>query len=458
MNTRMRTTAAVSVLFALTCCGQDPQVLPAPAATSGTANALTCAVQQQPCFCPDGNQSGIQVCSANTGLSSCSCLTSAAPAPGAGAPAPATSVPVSGAAARQGLGAVCAELEGSAKCDARSFKADELPTNILFVLDRSGSMACNPPPVQSVASCNMTPIAADPKLPSRWEITVNALKGVFEKLKSTHASAGLSFFSVDNACGVNSTPSVGLHPVSKPQFDALNAAMRGVSPRGGTPIVGAVVLAYSHLHEEAKAQGKRFVVLLTDGEESCGFAGKEENAADLAAARKHLLEVEVQKARAANIRTFVIGAPGSERARGFLSELAFAGGTARLPSCKHGTPDSDQGDCHYDLTQGADFGKVLETALSEISGHALTCEFPTPDGMSRMINVQYTASGNAKPLCLPFDQRACEGGADGFQFAKRADGTDDLSRVVLCGAACERVRHDSGGSVDVVLGCDSVLQ
>ena len=105
--------------------------------------------------------------------------------------------------------------------------------------------------------------------------------------------------------------------------------------------MGSTILAYNHLHQELKAQGNRYVVLITDGEESCGTAGDDQDPADLAAAQDRLLREEVMKAREANIRTFVIGAPGSEKARGFLSELAYLGGTARTADCVHGDPNRD---------------------------------------------------------------------------------------------------------------------
>ena len=349
---------------------------------------------------------------------------------------------------------VCAALDGAADCAPHSYPAQEIPASVLFVVDRSGSMACNPPPVQTSKSCREMPIAAEPSQPSRWQITVAALKDALGKLQGTHASAGLSFFSVDNACGVDSKPSVGVNPVSVPQRMALAAALDGIAPRGGTPIVGAVILAYAHLHQEAKAAGNRYVVLITDGEESCGFGGDEHDPDDVARARARLLEVEVRKAREVNIRTFVIGAPGSETARGFLSQLAFAGGTARKPDCVHGDPDSDAGDCHYDLTTGSDYAQVLSEALGEIRGHTLGCEFPAPapNGHGRRLNVQYRV-GDEAPTCVPLDERACNGGADGFQFAKQLDGSDDLSRVVLCGATCEHVQRTPGLELDVLLGC-----
>jgi hypothetical protein len=148
----------------------------------------------------------------------------------------------------------------------------------------------------------------------------------------------------------------------------------------------------------------------------------------------------------------VIGAPGSEGARGFLSELAFLGGTARDPACTRGDIDGDVGDCHYDLTTNADFASVLRSALGEVSGEALACEFPTPAGArAGAVNVQMSTSGTA-PACITHDPSACAT-ANGWQFAANLDGTQDLSRVVLCGSPCDQLKSDPSTVVDMILGC-----
>jgi hypothetical protein len=348
---------------------------------------------------------------------------------------------------------VCAELQGVSSCSATSYVSEQVPSSILFVVDRSGSMACNTPDVQSVESCNANPRRADPNRPSRWEITVDALNAAFTGLSGSTATIGLSLFSSDGSCGVDAAPAVELASPSATHLSALSGAMAASSPAGGTPIVGGVVLAYRHLHQDLHAAGNRYVVLITDGEESCGTNGDETDLADLDAARARLLGTEVGKAREANIKTFVIGAPGSEGARSFLSELAFLGGTARDPSCVHGNDDT--GNCHFDLSAETDFATVLRDTLGQISGEALGCEFQVPQGGGSQINVQFTQNGGA-PLCFPQDLGPCDGGANGWQFAKDAAGNDDLSRVVLCGEACAVVESDPGTVVDVVLGCDVI--
>jgi hypothetical protein len=395
-----------------------------------------CTVGSVACYCPDGAMSGTQFCDARHELGACQCASSGGGATGA----------------QTDAASVCEDLRGLDDCDARSFASAQVPASILFVIDRSGSMACNAPPVQTVEACNADPQRASASDPSRWEITVGALKDAFGALNGSNGTVGLSMFSTDGSCGVDSTPIVGLGAVDAAQEGALATALDTATPAGGTPIVGAVILAYHHLHEELRATGNRYVVLITDGEESCGTLGLEEDADDLRMARQRLLTTEVQKAREANIRTFVIGAPGSEGARGFLSELAFLGGTARTDACAHGDAESDAGDCHFDLTSQADFAATLRQTLGEVSGQALACELPTPPGASALtVNVQMS-NGGAAPDCIVRDQAACES-ANGWQFPLGPDGVEDVSRVVLCGDACARLKGDPSTVVDVVMGC-----
>jgi hypothetical protein len=445
----------IGCLFALGCGGSDTKpsspmgtagataaIGGAPAMVAGASSApQRCTVGMSACYCPDGRMSGTQFCDARQMLSACQCSAVAAPVNTGSMSDPTR---------------VCAELAGMASCEARSYVSPQIPASMLFVIDRSGSMACNPPPAQTVEACNKDPKRADPAQPSRWEITVKALNEAFSGLTGAKAEIGLSLFSTDGFCGVDSTPIVGLDVVNANHLTSLSNAMASAAPAGGTPIVGSVIQAYHHLHEELRAAGNRYVVLITDGEESCGTKGVEDDKADLSAARTRLLQTEVKKARDANIRTFVIGAPGSEGARGFLSELAFLGGTARRADCVHGDPNAMTGDCHFDLTQEKDFAAVLKTTLGQVSGQAVTCEYQTPSGSGGSANVQLS-SGGGRPMCLPKDDKPCGAGANGWQFPKAADGNVDYSRVLLCGTACEAVKKDPTSVVDILLGCPVLL-
>ena len=440
------------------------------AASGGQApsGAARCApVGPKACFCDDGTTSGTQVCDANGALTQCQC-----PLQAIASPSPAAS---SGAAGRRSEpAALCPALQDKSGCMAESHESTELPASILFVLDRSGSMACNPPPLQDSASCEANAVPVDGTQPSKWQITVSALEQVFDSLlaKGSSALIGLTFFSNDNTCGVQSTPNVPLGAVTNAQVAALKTVLDNTIPSGGTPLVGATTLGYAYLHQEASntpgcvepcgAPGNRYVVLMTDGTDSCPVPPRAEDAAECNAAgscTSFLVGKAAPIAAQSNIKTFVIGAPGSEPARGYLSELAFVGGTSRSATCTH-DPNSSDGDCHFDMTTAQDFAGALASALGSVSGAALGCEFSVPETnvtvTAGTVNVQHRKqSGEAE--CFAYDPADCSAGSNGWQFAKNADGSDDLSRVVICGSACDQVRADPMARVDVLLGCETII-
>jgi hypothetical protein len=414
------------------------------------------------CFCSDGTGSGTQTCNADGTLTPCACE-----AAHSGGPSQPAAVPVDDA--------LCEDLRDASGCVAQSYQSAELPSSVLFVLDRSGSMACNPPPLQDSAACETRAAPVDGTQPSKWQVTVQALGRVFDDLVAagSSASVGLTFFSNDNTCGVQSTPSVPVKPITPTQVQALENALAATTPNGGTPLVGATTLAYAYLHQEASAApgcqepcgapGNRYVVLITDGTDSCPNPARAEDAALCNAAgscTNYLVQTAAPQAASANIRTFVIGAPGSEPARGYLSELAFVGGTARNGGqCRHDAT-STEGDCHFDMTESDDFAAALSAALGNISSAALGCEFAVPSVDFRIdesqVNVQYQPSQGGAPRCFKYDDRACADGSNGWQFATKADGTRDLTRVQICGSACDAVRADDAAKVDVILGCSTI--
>lgn len=85
--------------------------------------------------------------------------------------------------------------------------------------------------------------------------TVSALEQVFDDLVAMNSSANvaLSFFGNDNTCGVQSSPSVPLAPVTPAQVASLKIVLDNTVPSGGTSLVGATTLGYSYLHQEAGA-------------------------------------------------------------------------------------------------------------------------------------------------------------------------------------------------------------
>jgi hypothetical protein len=186
--------------------------------------------------------------------------------------------------------------------------------------------------------------------------------------------------------------------------------------------------------------GNTFAVLLTDGYETCALEPTDYT--------EVLLEDDAPEAwEALRVRTFVIGAPGSEDARGFLSRLAQAGGTPGAADCTH---DQAEHHCHFDMTQSTDFANDLAAALDQISGTVLTCELevpinPTGEGVDyRKVNVKVNDTE------YPRADGCVESGQTGWQY------NEDRTLIELCGGACEAAQSENA-VVRIVLGCPTKI-
>ncbi len=338
---------------------------------------------------------------------------------------------------------------GREGCASASIQSDFLSANVLFLVDRSGSMNCNLPPLQSSDDCEKSPKALDPSQPTKWGIITEALEGALAQLPAG-AWAGINYFNTDDICGVHSTPAVPVRFLDQPQLDEIVSSLQRVTPRGGTPIIGATVLGFRHLHQQAPLPipSNSFLVVLTDGADTCdpGEGGR-------------LVTDEIPKALSVGIRTFAIGVPGSENGRALLSSMAWAGGTARAEGCDHSASARDAGDCHFDMASSQDLAADLSDALAQIGGKTITCQFDLPESTDgapvdpQLVNVDYYPGGGGELVSIPKDDSAaCGAGADGWQYAENG------SRIELCGAACDSVKSDPSARVEIVLGCESVVR
>jgi hypothetical protein len=334
----------------------------------------------------------------------------------------------------------------ASSCKRTVQAAELLPANTLFVIDRSGSMACNPPPVTDSATCESDGKRAAADSPSKWEITQTALVESLNILPEL-ARVGVSYFSNDDSCGVQANPGVEFGRNTTAQKDLIKTSLQTVKPNGATPLVGATILAYQHVHEyqqEGFLRGNSFVVLITDGKQSpaCGDPPRCTSAEECT---KLLIEQEVPRAAAPGvaIRTFVIGVPGSEADSRTLSQIAVAGKTAR-PNCD---PDKN---CHFDVSSGGDFSASLRQALQSIVGQTLSCDLPVPSadaGDLNKVNVLFKPQNRERKLVRQDPTKPCDGGAEGWQY------DETYSRIRLCGAVCNEVKSDPDGQLAVVLGC-----
>lgn len=85
----------------------------------------------------------------------------------------------------------------------------------------------------------------------------------------------------------------------------------------------------------------------------------------------------------------------------------------------------------------------------------LSCEFvlpPPKDGGTvdpSKVNVSFTPKGGTSSEVLQDNNKPCDQGADGWQW----DATK--TKVLLCGATCDKVKADDGGKIDIVVGCQT---
>jgi hypothetical protein len=72
---------------------------------------------------------------------------------------------------------------------------------------------------------------------------------------------------------------------------------------------------------------------------------------------------------------------------------------------------------------------------------------PRPEsGDQDRVNVLYTPPNRPREV-VPQDNRPCDGGANGWQYA------EDNTRIRLCGRVCAELKADPEAQLQVLIGC-----
>lgn len=212
--------------------------------------------------------------------------------------------------------------------------------DLLVVLDRSASMG--------------RPIGKGPDggpLPTKMTLATRALTKLTAAPVDATVRFGLEVFpDVAGACASGTL----LVPPATDQGVAIGKALVGLELLTGTPLGGPLEVARAHLAKTKEAGRKQFVLLVTDGGETCPSAAA--------------LPV-VQRLAAEGVQTFVVGFGGAVN-EAELNNLACAGGTAPTPatSCKSTPSGLVWVGTGPDLFFSAQDEKSLEAALNSVAG------------------------------------------------------------------------------------------
>jgi hypothetical protein len=288
---------------------------------------------------------------------------------------------------------------------------------------------------------------------TKWDITRDALKEVLGTLPEELA-IGLFFYPNMPTEGsrtprplaacVNVDEGIAVAPLTAQHRARLIAAVDDQEPDGWTPTHGA----YQHSLESsllpATYPGQKYLLLITDGLPTLTLeCTGDVNSNSPDPVDSDPIIAEVARARGEGVRTFLIGSPGSEDGRQWMSEAAIQGATARAGCRINGAPY-----CHMDMTTAPDFGAALRAGLNQVTGE-ISCTYDIPEppmGQSidpALVNLIVTTSSGASQLVLPDSMGDC---SEGWQIKG--------NQVVLCDGTCSRVQAD-GASLQLLFGCES---
>jgi hypothetical protein len=342
-----------------------------------------------------------------------------------------------------GEGGLNGEAGGDdAACAAATYTGKKIPASLLILLDRSGSMSKDGKWAAAVSALQKALASADNDLPvgllffpeGKWSLGGCALTPNDPACASVYADSGCK--------DIKTTPDVPVDILTKTRA-AITGKLTSTSPNGDTtPTRWGLKNSWAYM-QKLSAKADRFVVLVTDGEPTVyspkttvgGFSIPES-----AIECKDQMTIEAEALAASSgmppVKTFVIGAPGSEKASPHLSRIAVNGKTRRTPTC-----DPTKGECHYQIGSGS-FETDLEKALNDITGKIATCIFEVPTGTDvdpNRVNVSVDAT----------DAYRDETHADGWDYT---DGTK--TRIEIHGPLCDQIKKNpSTVVVKIVLGC-----
>ncbi len=352
------------------------------------------------------------------------------------------------------------DFEALAGCGWTTNTARLKTPNLLFVIDKSGSMG---QPID----------ASDPDSQDKWSGLIEALDAALETV-DPDMGFGLIMYphDLDNqipsscndiavCCTVPEGESAIVVEMTKGRQGVrqVTGALDAVAPGGGTPTAEALERAKDYYLNGpgAKLAGEKYVVLATDGGPNCntriscnaetcttniedpGLSGNLCSNAPEACVDDAAVQIQIQALAAAGIKTFVIGIPGTESYAEFLNQFAIDGGAP-----------SPAGSADYYAVEANEGVRGLTRVFRDISTQLVqTCDIPLEADPQQQNKV------NVAIDCELVPHLGVDG--DGNEVENWNITYDTEPGVLhLEGETCDRILDTGAKQVDVVMGCPPI--
>jgi hypothetical protein len=305
---------------------------------------------------------------------------------------------------------------GDDACGTSTHQVQEIPVDMLLVLDTSGSMDYF----------------------GKWTNVKAAIEGFVGNPVLSGLGVGVQFFPIRQQCDVDAYAQPEVPIAQLPgAADPIRMALDAKRMFGGTPTTQVMegVTEYMRAWAQTHTDRKPVIVLATDGipDDTCLFepdGGLPNSLANAVAVTSKTVSGPPP------VATFVIGV-GSDLDK--LDAIAHAAGTKAI---------------YVDTTQN--IAAQFEAALNDIRKQAIPCDYALPDLGAGFdvdkINVEFTPNAGAATQVFDFVATAdmcTTSPTKGWYF----DNPVNPTKLSLCPMTCDAVKASDSGRVDVLYGC-----